>query len=129
MYHSISGLIHWYTSVTIVFPVGSTGTVVSLQYLLLATLVSSVITVSSDGTTGTLVQLQYLLLTPLQPYCHLRIFWWLFWYHSVTTVSPGSPGAISVTVVPRGGPNRTLASLQYLLVAPLAPQCHKSISC
>ena len=87
-------------SVAKVYPGGSTGTLVSPQYLLVAPLVLGATTVYPGGCSDTLVS--------------LSISCWLHLYPSATAVSPG-------------GSPVTLVQLKYLLVTPLVSQSNDSI--
>ena len=106
---------------------------VSLWYLM----VPSITTVSPGGHTGTLISIQYLMVAHSYPrdttvaysslwwsngilstiiLCHHSISWWLHCYPHVSRVS-------------HGGSTVTIVSLQYLIVGSLVPKCHNRISC
>ena len=96
--------------------------------------------VAHGGCNVTLVIMQYLPMVPQVYWYHYNIFCWLYWNHSVTTVSPGCDTCskrhfwwrhwyLSTTTVSSEDSTGRLIAPQYILVALLEPLCHYVIFC
>ena len=72
-----------------------TAYLVSLQFLLADPVVLSVISVSGSGSTGSLVSADYLMVAFLVASCHISSSRWLHWYPNDNTISlRGSTGPL-----------------------------------